>query len=130
MRDCGLTPDAILWQQGETDAWGSTSTAAYQAALGQVIHAFRNEGVTAPFFVALTSHITIGGEREDPGDAADVRAAQTVIVNGVDIFQGADTDTLDDTYRAHGTHFNSTGQDTHAELWFDVLARCSPVRVF
>lgn len=113
----GLVPDAVLWQQGENDASASTTESAYIASLTALKDALREYGVDCPIVVARG---TWGGGEYPPNYLA-VRAAQTNIVDGVDFFAGPDTDTLGNTYRADGTHFNATGATAAAALWRDAI---------
>jgi hypothetical protein len=109
----GLTPTFVLWHQGESD--GGTSQGVYSAMLAKVISDFRAVGVAAPFFVAQVTY---------PNVNTGVRAAQAAAANGVDVFLGPDTDVLT-TGTGHravdGVHFNATGHDAHAQLWFDKI---------
>jgi hypothetical protein len=98
----------FLWQQGEGD--GGMGTAAYKALLQSVIDTTREAGSTAPWFIGKSTYS--GGVT-----SATVRAACAEIVDNVDIFAGADTDTLTGAYRSDGVHFNETGCIAAAGLW-------------
>ena len=105
----GLTVTGVLWQQGEADV--ATSQASYAADLATVIAKPRAAGFNAPWFIAKCTYFT-------GTTSAPVRAAQTAIVNGTDIFAGPDTDTLTSAYRYDNGHFNSTtGAAAAAALW-------------
>ena len=102
----GLHYDAILWMNGEGDASINATTAQVTSNTNSMIGSFRSAGVTAPVFVGLE---TWEGSSLPAGSAA-VRAGQMAVINGVDVFQAMDTDTLDNTQRQDGTHFNNTGK--------------------
>ena len=77
----------------------------------------RAEGITAPVFIALAAHWP--GYTND----AQVRAGQAGAVDhSLGIYQGPDTDTLDDTYRTGGVHFTADGSQAMADLTEQVLA--------
>jgi Carbohydrate esterase, sialic acid-specific acetylesterase len=117
--DVGLSADFILWQQGEgNQGIGDIGGRQYRKNLLEVIWTFRRYGVTAPFFVALTT--TCGGPHPN---AENIRAGQTSAVNPMAaIYQGADTDTVSLEHRSDTCHFNEVGLDIVASLWLDVIA--------
>jgi len=97
-----------------------TSQANYASRLTSIISAVRAHGVdfAAPWVVGKCSYN--GG-----ATSAGVRAAQASVVNGTDIFQGGDTDTLTGTsvYRSSGdVHFTAAGANAAAELWKSAIA--------
>ena len=55
----GYTPSAVLWQQGETDAFfefkGTQSAATYETNMDAIIQEFRDQGITCPFFIAKST---------------------------------------------------------------------------
>lgn len=107
---------AILWQQGERENMDGVSQAIYQSTLQAVIDASRTAGVTAPWLVGKSTMLS--GITSSP-----IRAALAAVVNNIDVFAGADTDTLGGTtYREPGlTHFNPNGCDAAAALWYAAL---------
>jgi hypothetical protein len=113
----GLPITAYLWMQGEKDKFLGTSQAAYQAALQRLIAIPRAAGFNAPWLIGQCSY--------DGGSTSSaVRAAQAAVVNGIDIFAGADTDGLTGTgYRAaDDVHMKAAGQDAAADLWTAAIA--------
>jgi hypothetical protein len=110
-RALGLTINAFLWMQGESDN-GVTSQANYLSRLQQVIATPRSIGENAPWFVGKCTYIN---------DVIDnnIRTAQAGVVNNVDIFAGADTDTVTGaTNRYAGlVHLTATGAAAVAALW-------------
>lgn len=107
----GLTPTAFFWHQGETDNAFGTTQAAYETGLHKVIASVRAVGLDAPWLISLATYI--GGATSNP-----IRFAQTAMVNGVDIFQGPDTDQFAGSgYRqADDTHFNAAGAEAAANV--------------
>lgn len=106
----GLVPSAILWQQGEADH--AMTQATYKTNLLSVIGSSRAAGFVAPWLVGKSTYN--GGVTSAP-----VRAACAEVVNGLDVFAGADTDTLTGTANRDAglTHFNAAGADAAATLW-------------
>ncbi len=117
--DAGLSADFILWQQGEgNQGVGDIGGRQYRKNLLEVIRTFRRYGVTAPFFVSLTT--TCGGPHPN---AENIRAGQKSAVDRMAaIYQGADTDTIGLEHRWDTCHFNEVGLDMVASLWLDVIA--------
>lgn len=109
----GLTPHAILWGQGESDA--GMAQATYQANVSALIALTRAEGYNGPWFIALQTMFS--GVTD-----ANIRAAQAALVNHVSgIWQGPDADTISTSFRQDGTHFTDVGADTYAGLWQTAL---------
>jgi len=117
--DAGLSADFILWQQGEGNpGMGDVGGRQYRKNLLEVIRTFRSFGVTAPFFVSLTT--LCGGPH---ANAENIRAGQRGVVNPLGgIYQGPDTDTIGVEHRWDKCHFDETGLEMAASLWRDVLA--------
>lgn len=112
----GLIPTAITWQMGESDNAVATPSANVTWGIQSAIQTFRDEGVTCPAFVAVTSTW--------PGyDGSAIRAAQQASWDtSKGIYPGPDTDTLGATYRdGGGLHFNDAGNDAHAQLWTNII---------
>lgn len=103
---------AALWQQGENDTRAGTTQAEYAASLSAMLAATRDAGLACPWLLGKS---TVYGGPQDDG----IRAAIDGAVNGVDVFAGADTDTLTgSTYRQPGgVHFTLAGGDAEADLW-------------
>jgi hypothetical protein len=119
--DAHLTPDFILWHQGEanldaTDLGGRL----YRKNLLEVVRTFREFGIDAPFYVALAT--TCGAPSPN---AANVRAGQRGAVDAkISTFLGPDTDTLGLELRDPQStcHFNEVGLARHAEMWAEVIS--------
>jgi hypothetical protein len=116
--DAGLSVDYILWQQGEGNpGMGDVGGRQYRKNLLEVIRTFRRYGVTAPFFVSLTT--TCGGPH---ANAENIRAGQRGVVNPLaGVYLGPDTDTIHLEYRWDKCHFDETGLDMAASLWLQVI---------
>jgi hypothetical protein len=108
----GISPAAVLWEQGQNDAGSSTTEASYRASLQGVRDTVRGSGVTCPIIVARSTW-----SNSLLANSGPIRAAQAGIVDDVDFFAGPDSDTLGNSYRADGTHWNSTGAGAVAALW-------------
>jgi len=117
--DAGLSADFILWQQGEGNpGMGDVDGRQYRKNLLEVIRTFRRFGVTAPFFVSLTT--LCGGPH---ANADNIRAGQRGAVNSLaGIYQGPDTDTIGVEHRWDTCHFDEAGLDMAAALWLRVIA--------
>jgi hypothetical protein len=111
LRGEGLEVDALLWHQGETEAWRGGDPSAYAAALHRWIASVRSLGITAPVYVCLTS-------RDGQGVINPaIRQAQASVWNrAANVFAGPDTDSLGSAYRSDGVHFNELGLHAFASL--------------
>ena len=113
LKEAGLTPTHILFQQGETDATSTTSAEQYVSLLHQLAKRFRTAGFDAPFY--LTRSTKCGGGENN---TAAVRAGQLSAINdALNIRQGPDTDTIGNDGRADGCHMNEAGTLANAALW-------------
>lgn len=111
----GLPITAFLWMQGESDTQNGTSQGAYAASLASIIASPRSEGFNAPWFVGKCTWLN--GAVSSP-----VQAAQAAAVNGIDIFAGANTDTLGAGSRqGDNTHFTDAGSASVAALWVTAI---------
>lgn len=101
----GLAATVVLIRIGESDALAGTSQSAMTAGLADMIASLNAAGMTCKKLVGLASWI--GGGL--PAGSAAVRAAQAAVVDNVNVFQGFDGDTLDNTYRQSGVDFKAIG---------------------
>jgi hypothetical protein len=111
----GLTPQAVLWMQGESDH--ATTQADYEESLSAIITTLQSAGHSTPWLVGQCTY-------NAGSTSSAVRAAQAAIVDGINVFSGADTDTLTGTsvYRqADNTHLTAAGADAAADLWQDAI---------
>lgn len=124
MKAQGITPDYILWHQGESDNIANTSTEEYVRLFESIRNAFRSRGIDAPIVIAVASYHP-GCLDEDKGCSKAIREAQMLLDRKYkDIYLGPDTDLLDKAYqRADGIHFSSIGQQEHAEGWLEAVKK-------
>jgi lysophospholipase L1-like esterase len=111
LRSQQLDVDAVVWHQGETEAWSSGDATAYAANLRRWIASVRALGINAPIYVCLTSRD--GRGVINPA----IRQAQASVWNSQErVYAGADTDSLGDAFRSDGVHFNARGLEAFAAL--------------
>jgi len=112
----GLSPDFVLWQQGEADAQNGTSASQYLNGLQKLASLLEKAGTQAPLLLARSTVC-----RSEPSKmirSAIDRATQTT----PHFVAGPDTDLLQgDTYRHDGCHFNAVGQRAAARDWAAAL---------
>ncbi|MEB3350070.1 MAG: sialate O-acetylesterase [Cyanobacteriota bacterium] len=111
LRSHKLDVDAVVWHQGETEAWNGGDPVAYAANLSRWIASVRALGINAPIYICLTSRD--GRGVINPA----IRQAQASVWNSQQrVFAGADTDSLGDSFRSDGVHFNGRGLEAFAAL--------------
>jgi|SRR5262245_9335798 len=117
--DAGLTPDYVLWHQGEANpGTGDIGGRQYRKNLLEVVQTFRQYGISAPFFIALATRC--GAPRDNP---EVIRSGQRGAVNSqIGTFLGPDTDLIGSDYRYDACHMNERGLELHAKAWADVIA--------
>jgi Carbohydrate esterase, sialic acid-specific acetylesterase len=117
--DAGLSPDYILWHQGEGNAAnGDSGGRQYRKNLLEVVASFRAYSINAPFFVALASRC---GPAPHP-NAVNVRDGQrTAAIGQLGIFVGPDTDLIGQEHRYDNCHMSESGLALHAAAWADIL---------
>jgi hypothetical protein len=115
LHTAGLSPDRVLWQQGEADAMSGTSADAYAQGFEAVLGVLRTEGVTAPVLLA----------RSTACHGSDGRAVSEAVLRlramHADVWPGPDTDALQGAHRVQGCHFSGQGLDAAAALWAQAL---------
>jgi hypothetical protein len=119
--DAGLSPDFILWHQGEGNASAFTGDfrgRQYRKNLLEVVASFRAYSVIAPFFVALATQC---GAVAHP-NAPNLRDGQrTAAIGQLGIFVGPDTDLIGAEHRYDDCHMSESGLTMHAAAWADIL---------
>jgi len=117
--DAGLSPDYILWHQGEGNAAaGDSGGRQYRKNLLEVVGSFRAYSVNAPFFVALATRC---GAAAHP-NAVNVREGQrTAAIGQLGIFVGPDTDLIGPEHRYDACHMSESGLTLHAAAWAAML---------
>jgi len=141
LRDVKLEPTAILWHQGEFNAFAFATGGAEDGTILNVTDAMREAGrlsylrnyleivaglraadVTAPIFVAVATRC--GGRPDDI-----IRSAQASVPGpSLGVFSGPDTDRIEARDRSDGCHMAHTGTQQHARMWADILETATPAR--
>lgn len=117
LKQLGLMPVFVLWQQGEADARLGTSAAEYQQGLTVLATLLDQAGVKAPLVLARSTVC-----RSLPNEAIRAAIEQTVATTPGNFILGPDTDRLQgDTYRSDGCHFSQAGLKQAAAQWAAVL---------
>ena len=116
MKQLGMPPDAVLWQQGEADARGGTTAGQYADRLDLLADVLTQGGITAPVYLAKST-VCRSPPSEPIRSAIDARVA----LKGR-WMSGPDTDALDNASLRHdGCHFSASGLDAAAKLWAAAL---------
>ena len=116
---------AILWQQGETDAFLKRSTSDFVATSRLIRESLAKatSGRRYDWIIAKSTHFP--ATHDDPVAEGNIRAAIDIMANeDDDVVYGPDTDCLRGHHRAPpGTsqHLSSQGQDAAGALWFSIL---------
>jgi hypothetical protein len=115
LKEAGLTPTHILFQQGETDAVSTTTAEQYASLLHQLVKRFRAAGFDAPFYLSRSAKCDYVG----PNNIVAVRAGQLSAIDAaLNIRPGPDTDTIGNEGRSpDGCHMNEAGTLANAALW-------------
>lgn len=117
LKQLGLMPDFVLWQQGEADARNGTVAAEYQRGLASLAALLNQAGVQAPLVLARSTVC-----RSLPNEAIRAAIEQTVATTPDSFVLGPDTDQLQgDTYRRDGCHLSQAGLKQAAAQWASVL---------
>ncbi len=117
MREAGLMPELVLWQQGEADARAGSDPGRYALGLAALADRLAALGVQAPWVLARS---TVCRTPPAPG----LRAAAKALVDRDGRFRlGPDTDRLlAPQDRPDGCHFSESGLQGAARQWAQVLA--------
>ena len=112
----GLSITAYLCMQGETDTLLGTSQATYGSALAILLSIPAAAGFNAPWLVGKSTHVS-------GANSSAVRAAQEAAVNNINVFAGADTDTITGIANRYDlTHPTAAGAALMAPLWKNAIA--------
>lgn len=117
-----ITPDYILWHQGETDNILGTDQETYISHFESIRDVIRSYGFNAPIYIALASyHPYMVAAHE--GNSPVIRNAQKMLIKKYpDIYEGPDTDKFNQLYQRHdGVHFSEPGLELHAKAWLKKL---------
>lgn len=113
---------AVLWHQGESDAFEQTSPDTYADRLQTVISESRKDaGYDVPWSVALASFLP--SQFSTPDAQAQIVEGQRMVIEADPlVFQGPLTDDLvGRDWRWDEIHFNAAGLNEHAERWAAVI---------
>jgi hypothetical protein len=118
------SPTFILASIGGADQQIAVPQATVLANLNSIIATVRSYGfTTTPMYFALSSWANGTGG----ANGLAVRAAIASAISGnANCYTGADTDTLDASYRYDGNHWNATGSDADAQLWYNIIGAVLP----
>lgn len=112
LRRNGMSPDIVLWQQGEADARAGTTADQYLTGLQQLMAILGRTGTPAPIMLARSTVC-----RSQP-DAAIREAIDRAVKSNPRFLLGPDTDLLDGSrYRYDGCHLNPYGLRMAAGAW-------------
>jgi hypothetical protein len=116
--DAGITPDVILWQQGEGNVGDDDPNGRnYSRHLLDVVTTFRTYGIAAPFLIALCALVD-----DPPPSSENVRAGQRAAVRAdLGTYLGPDTDRIGYEDRLDRIHMSKSGAQKQAEMWADSI---------
>jgi hypothetical protein len=116
LAQAGLTPNAVLFGQGESDTGAGTTQVAYAASLASFISNVRATGYAGPIFIAHQSW-------NAGSTSSNVTNAQDAAVNHPSgIWAGPNGDAYNATFRqADNTHYNDTGAANYSADWVTAL---------
>jgi hypothetical protein len=116
VRQQGLTPTAVLWDQGTQDAANGTTSVNYQTRFNNLVTTMQGSSYTGKWAIAKDTMVA-------NVVSATIQAAQAAVVNGTTVYAGADIDSLTGgtNRQADGTHLTDTGNDSAATLWSTMI---------
>lgn len=110
---------SVLWQQGETPNLGATSW--YNSMVSVITKSRATIGYSVDWGIANTASWIGGSLPTSPVYVTERAEQNTLATTYSGCYSGANTDSLDNTYRYDGTHFNGLGQSAHATMWKDLV---------
>lgn len=130
LHDSGLQPTAVLWQQGEGNVAPNARKEAYEKNFREIAVTLRQNGVTAPILVAVSTVCANRNASPELNAAREqIRAALREVVDPrLGVFAGPDTDAIgpEDRWKQEqlsDCHFARSGLQKAAELWLAAIAR-------
>lgn len=112
----------VLWHQGESDFGAGTRRTSYIRSFESMLGSLRNNGVSAPVYVSITSRCG----RQPPAwtPVNEVAVAQYLLPDAAKgIFPGVNTDAFGRIDRlGDDCHWSAHGQIRFAESWIERLA--------
>ncbi len=124
INNSGLKVTHVLWHQGESNhvlvSGGLTAeqnAANYTANFHLLVNYLRSIGIDAPVFPAMATRCA------GAPDFVLQDAQRNLANDSLKIFNGPNTDSLDNAYRYDNCHFSKTGLNVHAQLWLEAIMR-------
>jgi hypothetical protein len=116
----GYKPTHVLWVQGEADFVEGTSAETYTRSFRSLVETLSEAGVKAPIFLAIATNCGAGWIADNA-----IAQAQRALVDGKQVFLGADTDALlgEPDRREDKCHYGASGQAKAAEAFAQAIAR-------
>lgn len=112
LRQLGLPPNFVLWQQGESDARLATSGRDYSRQLDALAATISEAGIAAPIILARSTIC-----RSAPAEEIR-RAIESKAANDQRFRLGPDTDLLSgEGFRHDGCHLSIDGLTSAARMW-------------
>lgn len=112
---------AIVWQQGESDLDRGTSEEQYRSHLLSLLRMIRARGVTAPFYVSVSTRCGANPRWSADNPVASAQRALPDPAGGV--FAGVNTDQIIGfADRYDDCHFAASGLERVAREWQQLLA--------
>ncbi|SFT85290.1 hypothetical protein [Mesorhizobium sp. YR577] len=108
----GLLPTFVIWEHGQGNL--DDDMADYKSKVTTVLAGIRDQGVTAPIFIAQDSFLNW---RSSP----EMLQAQRELAYLQGSYLGPNIDLI--PFRIDGTHMDDRGVELQAGIWFQVLAR-------
>lgn len=109
----GLTPDAIIYQQGEFEGSGRLDPGAYQSRLTVLLRELK--ATSRLVYVAPTSKCSGPANK-------DIRMAQLRAARDAQARLGVDMDELPDSDRRNVCHLSGSAAERIARKWLDILS--------
>jgi hypothetical protein len=124
MRNVGLPPTLVLWQQGEADAGAGSGGQAYAEGLAALASALSAAGTEAPILLARST--ICRSAANEP-----IRAAiESAPLDNPRLRLGPDTDQLQGMQLRHdGCHFSADGLNAAAKIWAERIKAQLPSAV-
>jgi hypothetical protein len=122
---------ALLWHQGESDAFDGMESEQYIALFQRLQHALLDSTGVDPAWMVANASFVPGSLDDKPAEVRRAnqeklrRAQQELWSRGIAL-QGPDTDDLqgDMRHSQDGVHFSKRGIEAHAQRWFErILAQ-------
>lgn len=124
LNNSGLKVTHVLWHQGESNHVlvsgglpAEQNAANYTVNFHLLVNYLRNMGIEAPIYPAMATRCA------GAPDFVLQEAQRNLADDSLKIFNGPNTDSLDNAYRYDNCHFSKTGLNVHAQLWLEAIMR-------